>query len=221
MDQLPLDGRITDLRAFARLGEEGVDLFMVDSTNAEVPGFTTPEVRSARCSTGCSTAASGASSSPASPATCTACSRCSTPRSRTAARSPTSAARWSATWGSPATSATSTCRRACWSTPSELGDYPPEQMVLVSTGSQGEPLSALSRIAQRNHNFVHIERGRHRRPRVVADPGQRERRLPGDQRAARAGARTSSTRATPWSTSAGTPSPVSCSTATTSSGRAT
>ena len=38
MDQLPLDGRITDLRAFARLGEEGVDLFMVDSTNAEVPG---------------------------------------------------------------------------------------------------------------------------------------------------------------------------------------
>jgi ribonuclease J len=44
MDQLPLDGRITDLRAFARLGEKGVDLFMVDSTNAEVPGFVTPEV---------------------------------------------------------------------------------------------------------------------------------------------------------------------------------
>jgi ribonuclease J len=43
MDQLPLDGRITDLRAFARLGEEGVDLFLVDSTNAEVPGFTTSE----------------------------------------------------------------------------------------------------------------------------------------------------------------------------------
>jgi ribonuclease J len=43
MDQLPLDGRITDLRAFARLGEQGVDLFLVDSTNAEVPGFTTPE----------------------------------------------------------------------------------------------------------------------------------------------------------------------------------
>ena len=43
MDQLPLDGRITDLRAFARLGEEGVDLFLTDSTNAEVPGFTTPE----------------------------------------------------------------------------------------------------------------------------------------------------------------------------------
>ena len=43
MDQFPLDGRITDLRAFARLGEEGVDLFLTDSTNAEVPGFTMSE----------------------------------------------------------------------------------------------------------------------------------------------------------------------------------
>jgi len=43
MDQLPLDNRITDLRAFARLGEAGVDLFLVDSTNADVPGFTAPE----------------------------------------------------------------------------------------------------------------------------------------------------------------------------------
>ncbi|MBF4619028.1 ribonuclease J [Clavibacter sp. VKM Ac-2873] len=43
MDQLPLDDRITDLRAFARLGEAGVDLFMSDSTNADVPGFTPTE----------------------------------------------------------------------------------------------------------------------------------------------------------------------------------
>jgi ribonuclease J len=43
MDQLPLDGRVTDLATFARLGAEGVDLFMVDSTNADVPGFTTAE----------------------------------------------------------------------------------------------------------------------------------------------------------------------------------
>ncbi len=43
MDQLPLDGRITDLRTFARLADEGIDLFMVDSTNAEVPGFVRSE----------------------------------------------------------------------------------------------------------------------------------------------------------------------------------
>ena len=39
MDQLPLDGRITDLNTFAKLGNEGIDLALVDSTNAEVPGF--------------------------------------------------------------------------------------------------------------------------------------------------------------------------------------
>jgi len=43
MDQLPLDGRTTDLARFATLGESGVDLFMVDSTNADIPGFTTSE----------------------------------------------------------------------------------------------------------------------------------------------------------------------------------
>jgi ribonuclease J len=41
----------------------------------------------------------------------------------------------------------------------DIGDYPPEKTVLISTGSQGEPLSALSRIAQRTHNFVHIQEG--------------------------------------------------------------
>ena len=40
MDQIPLDGRITDLRAFSRIGEAGLDLFLCDSTNADVPGFT-------------------------------------------------------------------------------------------------------------------------------------------------------------------------------------
>jgi ribonuclease J len=43
MDQLPLDGRTTDLQTFARLGKEGVDIFFTDSTNADIPGFTTSE----------------------------------------------------------------------------------------------------------------------------------------------------------------------------------
>src|SRR5207302_346074 len=43
MDQLPLDGRLTDLAGFARLGAEGVDLLLSDSTNAEIPGFVSPE----------------------------------------------------------------------------------------------------------------------------------------------------------------------------------
>ncbi|WEV53315.1 ribonuclease J [Bifidobacterium sp. ESL0704] len=43
LDQLPIDHRITDLVEFGKLGEKGVDLVMVDSTNAEVSGFVRPE----------------------------------------------------------------------------------------------------------------------------------------------------------------------------------
>jgi hypothetical protein len=179
MDQLPLDGRLTDLAGFARLGEEGVDLLLVDSTNAEVPGFVPPERDIGRCWTVFGKArkriivACFAS-------TCTASSRCWTRRTKHGRKVALSAARWSATWASPATSATCACRTACWST-SRGDDLPPSQVVLVSTGSQGEPMSALSRMANRRPPDPH-RRGRHGRPGLVADPGQRERGLPGDQR---------------------------------------
>lgn len=38
LDQLPLDGRPTDLPGMSRLGDSGVDLFLCDSTNADRPG---------------------------------------------------------------------------------------------------------------------------------------------------------------------------------------
>ena len=107
MDQLPLDGRLTDLGGFARIGAEGVDLLMADSTNAEIPGVvTTEQAIGPVLNQGLRRRPSSGSSSPASPATCTGCSRCSTPRPRTGARWRWSAGRWCGTWGSPASSAT-------------------------------------------------------------------------------------------------------------------
>ena len=83
MDQLPLDGRLTDLGGFARLGGEGIDLLLSDSTNAEVPGFVTQRARHrARARRRVRAAPSSGSSWPASPRTCTGCSRCSTPRAK-------------------------------------------------------------------------------------------------------------------------------------------
>jgi ribonuclease J len=43
LDQLPIDGRRTDLSRLAALGDEGVALLLADSTNAEEPGFTASE----------------------------------------------------------------------------------------------------------------------------------------------------------------------------------
>ena len=89
MDQLPLDGRITDLAGFARLGAEGVDLLLSDSTNAEIPGFVTPEREIGPVLDSIFAKAPRPDHrGRRSPRTCTGCSRCSTRRTSTAARSP-------------------------------------------------------------------------------------------------------------------------------------
>ncbi len=61
-------------------------------------------------------------------------------------------------------------------------EMPPGEVVLISTGSQGEPMSALSRMAGRDHP-IRIAAGDTVDPRLQPDPRQRDRRLPGDQRA--------------------------------------
>ena len=43
--------------------------------------------------------------------------------------------------------------------PRELNNYPDEKLVIVSTGSQGEPVSALRRMAFRDHHLVELKRG--------------------------------------------------------------
>ncbi|NUR08828.1 MAG: ribonuclease J [Nocardioidaceae bacterium] len=159
MDQLPLDGRITDLRAFARLGEEGVDLFMVDSTNAEVPGFTTAEKDI--------TPVLDRVFRQADQRVIVACFASHVHRVQQVMDAAVAHGRKVAYVGRSMVRNMGVARDLGYlKVPpntlvdaKELADLPPERTVLISTGSQGEPLSALSRIAQRNHNFVHLEEG--------------------------------------------------------------
>ncbi|MFS3130502.1 ribonuclease J [Nocardioides sp. Bht2] len=159
MDQLPLDGRITDLRAFARLGEEGVDLFLTDSTNSEVPGFTTTEK----------------SISPvldrvfheSDQRIIVACFASHIHRVQQILDAAVEHGRKVAYVGRSMVRNMAVARDLGYlNVPpgvlvdaKELAALAPEKQVLISTGSQGEPMSALSRIAQRSHHFVHIEEG--------------------------------------------------------------
>ncbi len=159
MDQLPLDGRITDLRAFARLGEEGVDLFLTDSTNAEVPGFTTSEQEIAPVL--------DRVFSQSRQRIIVACFASHVHRVQQVMDAAAKHGRKVAYVGRSMVRNMGIARDLGYlEVPQGLlvdsravADMPPEKVVLISTGSQGEPLSALSRIAQRNHNFVHIEEG--------------------------------------------------------------
>jgi len=159
MDQLPLDGRLTDLGGWARLGRDGVDLLMSDSTNAEVPGFVTPErdigpvldevIRVARRRV------------------IVACFASHVHRVQQVLDVAAAHHRRVAFIGRSMVRNMGIARDLGYLRMppglvvelSEIEDTPPEQVVLISTGSQGEPMSALSRMANRDHRQVRIEPG--------------------------------------------------------------
>ena len=193
MDQLPLDGRLTDLAGFARLGGEGIDLLMSDSTNAEVPGIVTSERAIAgvldevfaaaekRIIVACFAShvhrVQQVLDAAASHGRKVAFVGRSMVRNMGVARdlgylripggSGRPPPRASAVGGSgPVGSGVPPGRGApprggasggLMVDVREVDDLPPERVVLVSTGSQGEPMSALSRMASRDHQIRVVE----------------------------------------------------------------
>jgi ribonuclease J len=153
MDQLPLDGRLTDLGGFARLGAEGIDLLMSDSTNAEVPGFVTSErdigtviddvVRTAekRVILACFASHVHRVQQVLDAAHANGRKVCMVGRSMVRNMG---VARDLGYLHVPA---------GLMVEQKQIDDLPPEKVVLICTGSQGEPMSALSRMANRDHQI--------------------------------------------------------------------
>jgi ribonuclease J len=159
MDQLPLDGVLTDLGAFARLGLEGIDLLLADSTNAEIPGFVTPE-RSIgpvledvfRRATQRLIVSSFASHVHRIQQVLDAAEM----HGRKVAFVGRSMVR---NMGVARDLGLLRVAPGLMVSLDEATSMPAEQVVLVSTGSQGEPLSALGRMARGEHHQVTIEAG--------------------------------------------------------------
>jgi ribonuclease J len=153
MDQLPLDGRLTDLRAFARLGEEGVDLFLTDSTNAEVLGFTTTEREIAP--------AIDRVFRHARRRIIVACFASHVHRVQQVLDAAQKAGRKVAMVGrSMVRNMGIAAELGYLHIPDgvlvdvkKLDDLPDNKVVLICTGSQGEPMAALSRMANRDHRI--------------------------------------------------------------------
>ncbi|MFE9750837.1 ribonuclease J [Saccharothrix saharensis] len=159
LDQLPLDGRLTDLAGFSRLGDEGVDLFLVDSTNAEVPGFVAPEreigpvlenvIRKAN------------------QRVIVACFASHVHRVQQVLDVAVQYKRRVALVGrSMVRNMGIAAELGYLNVPDglfvdlhEAMEMPEDQVMFVSTGSQGEPLSALSRMARGEHRQISIKAG--------------------------------------------------------------
>jgi len=154
MDQLPLDGRVTDLRAFARLGEAGVDLFLVDSTNAEVPGFGIPEREIAPVLDVVFAAASRR--------IVVASFSSHVHRVQQVVDAAARHGRRVAFVGrSMVRNMTIAAELGYLTVPAgvlidqkKVDPLPDDEIVLMCTGSQGEPMAALSRIANKDHKIV-------------------------------------------------------------------
>lgn len=153
LDQLPLDGRITDLNGLGRLGDEGVDLLLVDSTNAEVPGFLANERDIASVLDQVFSRAAGR--------IIVASFASHIHRIQQVLDAAAVHGRRASFVGRSMVRNMNIARDLGYlkvpggmlSKLEGLAELPDDQMVLVCTGSQGEPMAALSRIASRNHQI--------------------------------------------------------------------
>lgn len=157
LDQLPLDGRLTDLGGFSRLGDEGVDLFLVDSTNADQPGFVISEGEigpvldgmfhraGARIIVACFASHVHRVQQVLDAAAAHGRQVCFVGRSMVR------------NMGLAAEMGYLTVPPGLLVEPDDAAMIPDDRIVYVSTGSQGEPLSALARMASGDHRSVRIK----------------------------------------------------------------
>jgi ribonuclease J len=154
MDQLPLDGRLTDLRTFARIGEEGLDLFMVDSTNADVPGFTPlereigPVIENVISKTPGKVVVASFSSHVHRVQQVLDAAEANGRKVAFVGRSMVRNMAIAADLGYLRVP------QGLIVDLNDIDEIPDNRIVLMSTGSQGEPMAVLSRIANRDHRII-------------------------------------------------------------------
>jgi ribonuclease J len=159
LDHTPVDGLRTDVGRLAEIGSKGVDLLMGDSTNAERPGYTPSErvvgeafrqiipQRTGRVLV--SSFASNIHRMQQAVDVAVQCGRKVSVVGRSM-RKNINIARNLGYVDVP---------EGTLIKPAELEDYRPDQVLVLCTGSQGEPLSALTRIAFHDHPTISVERG--------------------------------------------------------------
>jgi ribonuclease J len=159
LDPTPIDGRATDLRGIAEEASRGVHVFLSDSTNAEDPGTTGSErlvgpvlfdiIRDAR------------------QLVVVACFASHIHRVQQVANAAVAAGRSIAFLGRSMHQSVNAARALGYlDVPDEaivpieaLDEMPSSDLVVCSTGSQGEPLSALALMAAHEHKWVSLQPG--------------------------------------------------------------
>ncbi|CPR12477.1 hydrolase [Mycobacterium bohemicum DSM 44277] len=154
LDQLPLDGRPTDLPGMSRLGDAGVDLLLCDSTNSEIPGVGPSESEVGPPLHRLIRGADGR--------VIVACFASNVDRVQQIIDAAVALGRRVAFVGRSMVRNMAIARELGFLRvdDADLLDIaaaemaPPERLVLITTGTQGEPMSALSRMSRGEHRSI-------------------------------------------------------------------
>ncbi|MEA2451938.1 MAG: ribonuclease [Actinomycetota bacterium] len=157
LDDSPIDGRLTDLVTIGRLADEGIDLLLSDSTNADEPGRTGSEAL-----VGDKLDEIFAS---ATRSIIVACFASNLHRIQQVCTAAEKVGRHVAFVGRSMIANAEVGRelghlKVSHDTIVDIGDIdhlPPDKVAIICTGSQGEPLSALSLISAGEHKVVRVE----------------------------------------------------------------
>ncbi|WP_291480430.1 ribonuclease J [Corynebacterium sp.] len=159
LDQTPADGRPTDLPALSRFGDEGIDLFLCDSTNATTPGVSPSEaaigpnlrriVTEAKQRVIIASFASNVARVQMAVDAAVAAGRKVAFNGRSMIRNMEIAERLGLL----------TAPRGTIVSMDEASRMAPHKVVLITTGTQGEPMAALSRMARREHRQITVRPG--------------------------------------------------------------
>ncbi|MCQ9342424.1 ribonuclease J [Corynebacterium sp. 153RC1] len=159
LDQTPTDGRPTDLPALSRFGDEGVDLLLCDSTNATTPGVSGSEaeiaptlkriVAEAKQRVILASFASNVYRVQAAVDAAVAAGRKVAFNGRSMIRNMEIAEKMGYL----------KAPRGTIISMDDAAKLAPHKVLLITTGTQGEPMAALSRMARREHRQITVRAG--------------------------------------------------------------
>ncbi len=158
-DQTPVDGKPADFALLARFGEEGVLCLMSDSTRAEVPGYTPSERTVGEAFHEIMEGLKGRvivatfASNIARVQQVFDASETFGRKATVIGRSMEQNSRIATELGYLRPPSTGLVPKG------KIGSIPDDQLTIVTTGSQGEPMAGLARMANRDHRFVEITQG--------------------------------------------------------------
>ena len=159
IDPTPVDAQFTDLIRFAHFGEKGVLAFFSDSTNAEKEGYTLSEKEVKKTLEDLFQASRGRLIVASFASNITRIQQVVSLAAKFHRKVVFNGKSMITNVGIARQQGFIHLPEEIEINESQIGQFPDQELVVITTGSQGEPMSALTRMAQRTHKGIQVRNG--------------------------------------------------------------